>query len=95
MAGLSLHELDRRWPRTRELMSRLGSDLLLVDGFRGREQYERYLSDGYLEGVAVFPLAGDPVTVSVGPTPASSAPGRVHPRRGPLDRRLAITYISP
>ncbi|MFC3456541.1 M24 family metallopeptidase [Amycolatopsis speibonae] len=66
--GLSVQERDRRWDRTRELMREQGLDILLVGGFRSRDHYEHYLSNDYIEGAVIFPLAGDPVTVSWGAT---------------------------
>ena len=61
---LSLAERDRRWARVRDLMSQRGLEGLLVAGFRAREMYETYISDDYNEGCVIFPLEGDPVTVT-------------------------------
>lgn len=58
---LSLQERDRRWRRARELMKDKGLDCLLVAGLKGRERYEGYLTNEYIEGIAVFPLDGEPV----------------------------------
>lgn len=66
--GLSLRERDRRWTATRELMRKLDLDLLLVGGFRSRDHYEHFLSNDYIEGAVVFPLAENPVTVTWGDT---------------------------
>ncbi|MFC9689137.1 M24 family metallopeptidase [Kribbella sp. NPDC056951] len=49
-------------------MRRFDLDLLLVGGFRSRDHYEHYLSNDYIEGLVVFPLAGAPVTVTWGDT---------------------------
>lgn len=45
-------------------MERLGLEVLLLGGFRSRDQYEHYLSNDYIEGMVVFPISGDPVTLS-------------------------------
>ncbi len=61
---LSFAERDRRWARVRALMRKRGLDGLLIAGFRTREMYESYVSDDYNEGCVIFPLEGDPVTVT-------------------------------
>jgi Xaa-Pro aminopeptidase len=57
---LSLGERDRRWRAVRALMESHDLDLLLIGGFRGREQYDSYVTDDFVEGCAVFGLAGEP-----------------------------------
>ena len=64
VSGLSLAERDYRWVRTRALMSELGLGILLVGGFRSRDQYEHYLSNDYLEGAVIFSLTEEPVALS-------------------------------
>ncbi|WP_236789330.1 Xaa-Pro peptidase family protein [Amycolatopsis sp. GM8] len=49
---------------TREFMRERGLDLLLVGGFRSRDHYEHYLSNDYIEGAVVFPIAENPVAVT-------------------------------
>lgn len=63
---LSLKERDRRWMRTREMMRDKGLELLLVAGLKGRERYEGYLTNEYLEGIVVFPQEGEPVYLTWG-----------------------------
>jgi Xaa-Pro aminopeptidase len=61
---LSLQERDRRWQRVREMMLAQRLDCLIVGGFRGREHYESYITDDYVEGAVVFPLEGEPTTLT-------------------------------
>src|SRR5690348_18247040 len=63
-ATLSLHERDRRWAALRKLLRERGLDGAVIAGFRTREMYESYVSDDYNEGCVIFPLEGDPVTVT-------------------------------
>ncbi len=63
---LSLNERDRRWRRTREMMSRKGLSGLIVFGLKGREKYEGYLTNESIEGVVVFPEHDDPVYLTWG-----------------------------
>lgn len=64
--ALSLKERDRRWQRTREMMKDKGLDCLLVAGLKGRERYEGYLTNEYVEGIVVFPLKGEPAYLTWG-----------------------------
>lgn len=57
---LSLNERNRRWKRARELMKKTKLDCLLIFG-KGREHYDSYLANEYFDGIAVFPLIGEPV----------------------------------
>ncbi len=61
---LSLNERDRRWKLTRDLMRSHNLDCLLVGGFRGKEHYECYITDDYIEGVAIMPLTGEPTALT-------------------------------
>ncbi|MDP2643654.1 MAG: M24 family metallopeptidase [Desulfobacterales bacterium] len=57
--GLSKKERNRRWQRVRELMRDRGLACLLVFGLKGREQFDRYLTNDRTGGIVVFPLEGD------------------------------------
>ena len=61
---LSLRERDRRWARVRDLMRAHQLECLLVGGYRGRERYESYITDDYVEGAVVFPLEGEPTALT-------------------------------
>lgn len=61
---LSLHTRERRWQGVRDLMRARDLDCLIVGGFRGREHYETYITDDYVEGVAVMPLEGQPTVLT-------------------------------
>ena len=62
--SLSTRERDRRWKNVRDLMRSRNLDGLIVGGFRGREHFESYLTDDYVEGVVIFPLDGDPTVLT-------------------------------
>ena len=64
MPVLSLRERDRRWAAIRDLMGAHELDCLLVGGHRGREHFESYITDDYIEGVVVFPMEGEPATLT-------------------------------
>ncbi len=57
---LSLRERDRRWSLVKKLMKTKELDCLIVFGLNGREQYESYLSNDFVQGIVVFPLEGNP-----------------------------------
>jgi Xaa-Pro aminopeptidase len=61
---LSLRERDRRWSAIRAAMKQKDYDCLLVFGLKGREHYEGYVANEYIEGLAVFPRDSDPVIVT-------------------------------
>lgn len=61
---LSLNERDRRWKNTREFMKRQNLECLILPGFHGREAFEGYLSNEYVEGLVIFPAEGEPVLLS-------------------------------
>lgn len=56
---LSEKERDRRWSRVRELMKARGVECLVVFGLKGREQFDRYLTNDRTGGVTIFPLVGE------------------------------------
>jgi Xaa-Pro aminopeptidase len=58
---LSLDERDRRWAKTRALMTEHNVDVLLLPGLRGRESYESYLSNESIQGIVVMPIDRDPI----------------------------------
>lgn len=62
--GLSTRERDRRWKNVRDLMRSRNLEGLVVGGFRGREHYESYLTDDYVEGLVIFPLEGEPTVLT-------------------------------
>ena len=62
--SLSLNVRDRHWEMVRGMMRERGLDCLLVGGFRSRERYESFITDDYNEGSVVFPLEGDPTTLT-------------------------------
>ncbi len=57
---LSFKERDRRWKNVREIMKARKLDCLVVPGLRSRERIDGYLSNDQAEGIAVFPLEGEP-----------------------------------
>jgi Xaa-Pro dipeptidase len=57
---LSLNERERRWKRTRDLMKEKGLECLVVFG-KGREKFDYYITNEPLEGIIIFPLAGEPI----------------------------------
>jgi Xaa-Pro aminopeptidase len=61
---LSLRERDRRWQRVRDLMRAHELECLIVGGYRGRERYECYITDDYVEGAVIFPLGGEPTALT-------------------------------
>src|SRR5262249_57019414 len=61
---LSLRERDRRWQRVRDLMRAHELECLIVGGYRGRERYECYITDDYVEGAVIFPLEGEPTALT-------------------------------
>lgn len=61
---LSLAERDRRYARSREMMTKLDLDALVVFGLRGRERFEGYLSNESIEGVVVLPLKHEPTYIT-------------------------------
>jgi Xaa-Pro aminopeptidase len=62
--SLSTRERDRRYARLRALMAQGGLDALVIVGLKGREHFEGYVANEYIEGVAVLPLASDPVLLT-------------------------------
>jgi Xaa-Pro dipeptidase len=65
---LTLKERDRRWNRTRELLTRQGLKCLLIAGFSGREQYDAYLTNDYAEGLVIFPANDAPIYITWAPS---------------------------
>ena len=61
---LSLKERDRRWKNTRELMKTQNVECLILPGLHGREAFEGYLSNEYVEGMVIFPVEGEPVLLT-------------------------------
>jgi len=61
---LSHRERDRRWSVIRSEMKQRGCDCLLVFGLKGREHYEGYVANEYIEGLAIFPRESEPVIVT-------------------------------
>jgi Xaa-Pro dipeptidase len=59
---LSFNERDRRWSGLRALMRQRELQAIVVGSFQGRERLESYLTDDFLDAVAVLTLE-DPVTV--------------------------------
>ena len=61
---LSLRTRELRWQRVRDLMRAHDLGCLLVGGLRGREHFETYITDDYVEGVVVMPLEGEPTVLT-------------------------------
>ena len=61
---LSHKERDRRWKEVRRLLGSLGMDCVLVFGLKGREHFECYVANEHCEGMAILPVASDPVIVT-------------------------------
>lgn len=61
---LSLAERDRRYARSRDMMTKLDLEALVVFGLRGKERFEGYLSNESIEGVVVLPLRHDPTYIT-------------------------------
>lgn len=61
---LSTRERDRRYARLRSFMARDGIDALVIVGLKGREHFEGYVANEYIEGVALLPRASDPVLLT-------------------------------
>jgi Xaa-Pro aminopeptidase len=57
--SLSENERERRWRRVRAFMRDRGLDCLVVFGLKGRESFDRYLTNDRTGGIAIFPLEGD------------------------------------
>lgn len=62
--GLTEKERDRRWGRVKELMRAQGLECLVVFGLKGREQFDRYLTNDRTGGILIFPLEGELVHLS-------------------------------
>jgi len=58
---LTLKERDRRWNLIKGLMEKRGLDCLIVAGLNGREQFESYVTNDYVQGIVIFPLHGKPI----------------------------------
>ena len=65
---LSLAERDRRWNWTTAFLKERAMDALIMFGLKGRERYDGYLSNEWVDGVVVFPVAGEPVELTWTPT---------------------------
>lgn len=61
---LSIGERDRRWQRLRDLMAVQSLDAVIVVGIKGREHFEGYVANEYIEGVAILPRASAPVLLT-------------------------------
>jgi Xaa-Pro aminopeptidase len=61
---LSLTERDRRWKALRKLLAAQDMDCLLVFGLKGREHFEGYIANEYIEGMAILPRETDPVLLT-------------------------------
>ncbi len=57
--GLSKKERDRRWGRAKEMMRAEGLECLVVFGLKGRDQFDRYLTNDRTGGIVIFPLEGE------------------------------------
>ncbi|OGP63632.1 MAG: hypothetical protein A2169_00595 [Deltaproteobacteria bacterium RBG_13_47_9] len=57
--GLSEKERERRWGRLKKLMKDRGLDCLVVFGLKGRESFDRYLTNDRAGGIVIFPLDGE------------------------------------
>lgn len=64
---LSLKERDRRWNRVKDLMRANGLECLVVFGLRGREWFDRYLTNDRAGGTTIFPLEGEMVHLEWAP----------------------------
>ena len=62
---LSLKERDRRWHGLQQLMRERGLDAIVVGSFRGRELYESYLIDDFLDSIVILPESGDAVMLTI------------------------------
>lgn len=63
---LSLHERDRRWSLTLELMKEKGLDCLIVtpgNAFYSPDYYDAWLTDDNATGTVIFPLKGEPTYI--------------------------------
>lgn len=56
---LSEKERDRRWTRVKELMRAEKVECLVAFGLKGREQFDRYLTNDRTGGICIFPLEGE------------------------------------
>lgn len=61
---LSLNERDRRWSMLRDYMARRDQECMLIFGLKGREHYEGYVANEYIEGLVILPRDSDPVLIS-------------------------------
>lgn len=57
--SLSNSERERRWGRVKEFMQARGLDCLVVFGLKGRESFDRYLTNDRTGGIVIFPLEGE------------------------------------
>ncbi len=71
--SLPLRERDRRWQLLQRLMSSEQLDCLIVGSFLGRERYESYITDDFLDGIVVFPAHGRPTVLAWSTTRISRA----------------------
>jgi len=56
---LSEKERERRWEKMKELMKSRGLECVVVFGLKGREQFDRYLTNDRSGGIVIFPFEGE------------------------------------
>lgn len=55
---------DYRWGKLREMQAQQGWDCLLVFDLKGRERFEGYVANEYVEGMAILPRESEPVLLT-------------------------------
>jgi len=61
---LSLRTRDSHWQSLQALMRSRDLKCLIVGGFRGREQFESYITDDYVEGVVIMSTEDQPTVLT-------------------------------
>ncbi len=61
---LSTATRDFRWGRIRAMAKEMSLDCVLVFGLKGRERFEGYVANEYVEGMAILPVESDPVLLT-------------------------------
>jgi len=84
--ALSLNERDRRWHGLQALMRDRGLDAIIVGSFRGRELYESYLIDDFLDSIVVLPRTGDAILLTI----SSSRVSRIFES----ERRGIVSWVT-
>ncbi len=61
---LSTATRDFRWGRLRAMLEEMSLDCVLVFGLKGRERFDGYVANEYVEGMAILPRQSDPVLLT-------------------------------